>query len=142
MLLYNGETFIGMSKKTLKELDNFFNYFLRKILRVCTGCPIPNLYWQTGCLKAGNVILKKKLNFAHHLSNLPVGSLGWDFYDLQKAGSLPGLFMEVQEDLETIGIDDLKTVTKTVWKKRVAEYIHDKQRNELLEDIQKYKKLN
>ena len=47
MVLYNGETFFGISKRALKELDNFFNFFLRKILRVCTGCPIPNLYWQT-----------------------------------------------------------------------------------------------
>ena len=76
------------------------------------------------------------------MSNLPEGSLGRDFYDLQKARSLPGLFMEVQEDLENIGINDLKIVTKTVWKKRVSEYIHNKQRNELLEDIKKYKKLN
>ena len=98
MLLYNGEMFVEMSKKTEKELDNFFNFFLRKILRVCTGCPIQNLYWQTGFLKAGNIILAKKLNFCHHLSNLPEDSLGREVYDCQKDGSLPGLVLEVKED--------------------------------------------
>ena len=120
MLLYNGEMFVEMSKKTEKELDNFFNFFLRKIHRLCTGCPIQNLYWQTGFLKAGNIILAKKLNFCHHLSNLPGDSLGREVYDCQKDGSLPGLVLEVKEDLEKIGITDLKTVYKRVWKNKVT----------------------
>ena len=38
--------------------------------------------------------------------------------------------------------DDIRTVSKGIWKSRVKKYIHDKQRKELLEDIKRYKKLN
>ena len=94
-LLHNCETWDYISKKTVRTLDNYFNYFLRKILRVCTGAPIPQLYWQTGFLKAGSYILQRKLLFCHHLANLPEGTLGRDFYDLQSNLNIDGLVHEI-----------------------------------------------
>ena len=61
---------------------------------------------------------------------------------MQKEKSLPGLFKEVKDDLDKIGVDDLKSVSKNVWKKRVKEYVNDKQRSELLDDMKRYKKLD
>ena len=75
-VLHNAETWDFIPKKTMKLLDDLFNYFFRKIFRISSGAPISNFYWQTGCLTAGNVILQKKLLFCHHLSNLPEDSQG------------------------------------------------------------------
>ena len=126
----------------MKILDDFFNFFLRCILRVCTGAPIPNLYWQTGFLKAGNLILQKKLLFCHHLSNLPEESLGRRFFDLQCNENLEGLVNEVKDHLEKLGVADLKTISKNIWKKRVNNYIKELNKTELLGEIKKYKKLD
>merc|ERR1711954_19698 len=62
-------------------------------------------------------------------------------YDNQLEGSLPGLIKEVIEDLNKIGIPDLKDVSKAVWKKKVRSYVYNKQREELLHDMTRYKKL-
>ena len=36
----------------------------------------------------------------------------------------------------------MRDVSKAVWKRKIKKYIYDKQRNELLEDMRSYKKLN
>ena len=129
-VLHNAETWDFIPKKTMKLLDDLFNYFFRKIFRISSGAPIPNFYWQTGFLTAGNVILQKKLLFCHHLSNLPEDSLGREVYDLQTRNhSLPSLFLEMKEHLASLGIDDLKTVPKTIWKKMVKGYIKNLNKN-------------
>ena len=127
----------------MKLFDDFFNYFFRKIFLISSGAPIPNFYWQTGFFTAGNVILQKKLLFCHHLSNLPEDSLRREVYDLQTRNhSLPSLFLEMKEHLASLGIDDLKTVPKTIWKKMVKGYIKNLNKNQLLDNIEKYKKLS
>ena len=79
----------------------------------------------------------------HHLKNLPIGSLGRSFLDLQMEDrSLGGLFYEVEEDLEKLGNPDLTSVTKTRFRKMVRDYIGNKNRLDLLEEIKSYKKLN
>ena len=64
-LFHNSETWMDISKKTIVLLDKFFNNFFRMLFRVCTGCPSHNFYWQTGLLRAENIILEKKLLFYH-----------------------------------------------------------------------------
>ena len=44
MICHNAESWFGMSRKTLKILDNLFHGFCQKIYRVGVGCPIPNYY--------------------------------------------------------------------------------------------------
>ena len=48
----------------------------------------------------------------------------------------------MKEHLASLGIDDLKTVPKTIWKKMVKGYIKNLNKNQLLDDIKKYKKLS
>ena len=114
-IFYNSETWDFTPKKTIKVLDNFFNFFFRKIFRCSTGAPIPNLYWQSGFLTAGNWILKRKLMFCHHLSNLPPNSLGREFFDLQLVSPHPSLITEMKEHLEAISVLDLTSISKNMW---------------------------
>ena len=43
MLLYNFECWIGMSSKTLDELEAIQKRFLKHLLAVGAGCPTPSL---------------------------------------------------------------------------------------------------
>ena len=141
MILYNADSWIGISRKTLKILDNLFHSFCQKIYRVGSGCPIPNYYWQSGSIKFSILILQKKLNFVHHLANLSPCDLGRQVWDIQVENSL-GLYSEVAEHLEAIGVSDLRAVNKYHWKKTVRNYTAGLNKTQLLEDIRKYKKLN
>ena len=55
---------------------------------------------------------------------------------------LNGLVKEMKEHLNALGIQDLKTISKSIWKRKVKSYIIDLTRKELIEDSMKYKKIN
>ena len=44
MLLYNSETWVDVSGKSLKLLGNLFIFFCRTIIRISVSCPIPSFY--------------------------------------------------------------------------------------------------
>ena len=111
-------------------------------MRIGTGCPADNFYWQSGSLKPEFLILQKQLIFVHHLANLPVGSLGRDVHDLQVAHSLPGLATSLQEHLNTLGVSDLTVISKVHWKKEIKKYCMELNRAQLLNSMKNSKKLN
>ena len=78
------------------------------------------------------------------MANLEVGTIGRDFWDKQvNDDSLPGLYAEVEEHLNALGGEaNLREESKFFFKKKVKEYIKKKDREELLEDIGRYKKLD
>ena len=90
MLTYNAETWVGITKKTLKILDNLFHSFNQKIWRTSTGIPIPYHYWISRILKFSNYILQKKVLFYFHLAKLPPNSLGRIAVELQEDHDTPG----------------------------------------------------
>merc|ERR1711954_148265 len=144
MVYTNCESWISISRKTLRVLDGIFKEFSQKMWRVSSGCPIPNYFWVMGCLRSSNFILQRKPKFAHHLANLPPESLGRAFFDIQMNRSLEeeNLFKEVEEHSRKIGVRDLKEVSKGIWKREVNKYIREKQKKELLQEMEKYKKLD
>ena len=93
-------------------------------------------------LTPDTVILKMKLNFYHHLANLPEKSLRNEFFRIQSEseGSLPSIVEEVKEHVSKIG--DPTSVSKGVWKMNVKHYINNMTRNNLLESMKKYEKVN
>ena len=143
MLTHNSESWVNMSKKTMKLLHDFFNTFHRIIMRIGSGCPTSNLYWQSGSLLVHNLILKKKLMFYPHLSCLPRESLAGSVFQIQKTDlSVPGLVSEVNEHIVKIGIPNPSDLSKWQWKALVRKYINHLNKSELLESIKKYKKFN
>ena len=142
MLLFNCESWVSIGKKTIKVLDDFFHSFCKTILRVSSGCPIPSFYWQSGSTKISNIILQRKMNFVHHLANLPETALGRIIIDEQIKKSLPGLYKEVEEHLVILGISDLRSINKWRFKNLVKKFIRRRNEAELLESIRGYKKLN
>ena len=143
-LIHNSETWVGILKKIIKILDDIFIYFSRIIWRTSSGSPIPNFFWITGCYRMTNIILQKKLEYYHHLANLESDSLGGVFFDIQAENDLdgPNLKKEVDEHIRVIGFSDLRSITKWAWKRKVKQYIHQKQKAELIKEAKRYKKLN
>ena len=142
MVLFNAESWWHMSKKTLKLLNGLFNDFHRCIMRISTGCPIANMYWQCGSYLPQNLILQRQLNFLHHVANLPVGSLARDVHDLEEAFSHDGLLQVCKEHLNNLGVVSLRDFSKWQFKSKVKKYLQKKNADDLVEMATKYKKIN
>merc|ERR1711954_125743 len=56
--------------------------------------------------------------------------------------SLPSLVTEMKEHLASLGVSDLKSISKNMWRSKVKKYVTNLNRNQLLEDMKRYKKLN
>ena len=85
-----------------------------------------------------NLVLERKLNFYHHLANLPPSSLANEVLTLQLENpTLPSIINDLNEHLDQLGIEDPTTVSMWVWKKRVKKYIRKKCHMELKELVKK-----
>ena len=112
MLLYNCETWQCISKKTLDELEDLQLRFLRTLLSIGAGFPIPLLFSETGLLSMEFRILERKLAFLHHLHNLPDSSLAKQVLQVQTSQGLPGIFSDCKEFLAKFKIVDLNQYSK------------------------------
>lgn len=142
MILHNSETWINIPKQTMEQLNKLQTSFYQVIFSVGWGYPTPILYFDTAGLKMTNQILKRKLLFLHHVATLPEDSLAREILEVQAKNNLPGLVEECREVLAEFGVTDLEVYSKSQWKKLVREKINEKNKNELLEEVKKYKKLS
>ena len=144
MLLYNAETWQGITRKTIDLLEKLQLNFLRTLLGVGTGCPIVMLYAETGTLLMEFRILQKKLIFLHHLSHLPVSALAKEVFDIQTAQGLPGIWDDCKEFLARYEIHDIVQLCKLQFKRLEKEKIKEMNRTKLIELSRKkqYKKVD
>ena len=118
-LIHNAETWIGVSKKTLNELEKLQLKHLRVSMAVGTGCPTPLLYAHTGTLTMANRVIMKKLLFLYHVASLPEGTLARDLYEqqLKHQDGVPSLVTETEPYLREFGINDIRTYLNTSTRK-------------------------
>ena len=133
---------MDISRKTLKMLSDLFLLFFRTIFQIGSGCLIFNFYWQTRSLKVQYIILQRKMNFFHHLSNLPQNALARNVLDLMVENDLPGLVREIEEHITKLNVTDIRQISKGEWKRKVSLYVTNLTKRELLEDAKRYKKIN
>ena len=143
-LLNNSETWDNIPPKALEILDDLQNQFLQNLLATPRTCPTPSLMWETGTISMGNKIIKKKLLFYHHLSHLPEESLAKEVAQIQSNLALPGLILECAALVCDMGLPEAGSCSKLQWKKIVNEKIRQKNRKDILDNIEtkNYKKLD
>ena len=141
MLIYNAETWLGVSSKTISDIELLQRQFLRILLGAAPGTPTPALYWETGTLLIKYRILLKKLLFIHHLETLPNNSLAYEVYQLQKSLNLPGLYSECGEVLSSLDMENPGSYSRSQWKSIIKKEIYSKNMRELIDESAKYKKI-
>ena len=145
-LLHNAETFVGISSKALKLLDKVSLRYLRLVLSVGTGCPIPILFTETNTLLMSNRIWLSKLRFIRHVLTLPVGSLARDIAEKQIVHRI-GLIQEVEPLLIEMGISEINSIqhySKYQWRNMTRKFIFNKNHSDLVSMCEKknYSKIN
>ena len=134
MLMYNAESWLGISLNTISEIENLQKQFLRVLLGAATGTPIPALYWETGTLLIKNRIMMKKLMFLHHLETLPKDSLAYEVFQVQKSLNLPGLLSECSEVLCRLNVTSMESYSKEQWRRLVKEEMYQMNKEDLIRD--------
>ena len=121
-----------MRESTVKKLNKLQLTFLRYLLKTPRTTAISAMMFDSGLIDMENLLIKKKLNLAHHISTLEEDSLANEIFVAQKRFNFPGL---VQECSELINILDLPDITdrgiakgwsKAMWKQSIRKKINEK----------------
>ena len=144
MLLFNAECWQDIASNEVKILENLQFTFLRCILGVGSGCPLPMLISETGMLLMECRILKKKLLFLHHVTTLPPDSLANEILAVQKSLGLPELYTECHSFLSTHGLTNVSAFSKAQWKKTINSKIHELNKEKIISMTRdkRYKKIS
>ena len=128
-------------RSDLEILSKLQRMFLSTLLGV-KNCPAALMLWDLGVLNMPLRVLKEKLLLYHHISTLPETSLANQIMKTQERLCLPSLRKEILWFLAKYGIHDVKLYSKDKWKIFVKNSIRELNRNQLLESIKSYKKLD
>ena len=108
-LLHGAGTWVQMSAKTEKKLNNLQFWFLRLVLQVGPGAPNAALLWDSGFLDMGLRVWREKIMLVLHLRCLEESSLASQMYREQKENNWPGLAAEVEEICKELGIESVNS---------------------------------
>ena len=144
-LLNNADTWVDLKEDTIQKLDNLQNTMFRYLFAVPKSTPQPIMRFDLGHLSMREKIHVRKLNFLHHLKNLPSDSLGNEFYNLQLKYGFPGLIKEGQNLIRYYGLENIldpKTnFSKKIWSKKVKDAVFSKSEDSVKKEFLSYSKL-
>merc|ERR1712082_424294 len=102
-----------ISRETERRLNTLQQWFLRLILQVGPGAPLPSLYWETACMDMGLRVWREKVLLVLHIRNLGQETLASQIYQQQKAEGWPGLAAETKKICEELNIEDYNETSLT-----------------------------
>ena len=144
-ILNNCDVWDNVPKEAIDILDKIQTAFYCYLFNTPRkGTPHAGLLWESGgtCMKLR--ILKKQLNFYHHLKNLDGQCLAKSITDIQSRNNYPGLIKVCEEKLLNLGLSHLKPceLSKQSWSRAINNKIKDENRSMILNIIKGYKKLD
>ena len=141
-ILYACETYYNLTETQIRQLERIEEGFIRKLLKTSTGCPIVQLYLETGHIPARFAIKKARLQFLKSILEESQESLIYKFLELQFQNPTKGDWVSsCKQDLKDLEIDstieELKKMSKYQFskivkksiQKKALEYLLRKQRN-------------
>ena len=107
VLLFNSETWLRLTKDSIKKLESVDLMLLRKLLKTPISTPKASLYLETGCVPIRYILKRKRIMFLHHIltrdSNALINRVFWA--QVQNTGK--GDWCQVvREDLDMLGLKD------------------------------------
>ena len=113
-VLYASETYYNLTEKHLRNIERIEEIFLRKILKTSKGCPISQLYLETGQWPARFQIMKARMLFLKTILDEDQQSMVAQFFKLQTEQPTKGDWASMcRKDLKEMNIElDLKDIRK------------------------------
>ena len=69
-ILHGAGTWVEMGPRSTRRLNKLQNWFIRLVLQVGPGTPLPALLWDLGLLDMELRVWREKLFLAHHIKSL------------------------------------------------------------------------
>ena len=104
-LLHGAGMWVEMSRETERQLNSLQQWYLRLVLQVGPGAPLPSLLWDFHCLEMGLRVDREKVMLALHCMRLGEDSLAGKCYKEQQVKGWPGLAKEASDICEKLGIE-------------------------------------
>ena len=134
-ILNNCDVWDNVPKEAIDILDKIQTAFYCYLFNTPRkGTPHAGLLWESGgtCMKLR--ILKKQLNFYHHLKNLDGQCLAKSITDIQSRNNYPGLIKVCEENLLNLGLSHLNPCefSKQSWSRIINNKIKDENQTMIL----------
>ena len=82
-IIYACETYYGLSKYHIRQIERIEDNFLRKLFKASKGCPIAQLYLESGHIPVRFQIYKSRLLFLKYILEQDPKSLLYNFLTQQ-----------------------------------------------------------
>ena len=113
-LLHGAGTWDEISSTAEARLEALEHWFLRLILRIGPGCPLPSLRWESGVLAMSLRIWILKVMLVRHLRSMEKSTLARQIYEEQKTNNWPGLARETKVICQELGIEDCNETSNSM----------------------------
>ena len=133
-LLLNAETWDNITCKEMSQLEQIHSQSIKRLLHLPFSTPTLGLYYELGIWQIESQILQKQLMFVHKIYNKPDDMLVKKVLIQQL--KLPGKtwIKNISEHLKIMNgkpsLDELSKMPKITWKKRVYQYVKEKEQRE------------
>ena len=130
-ILYACETYYNLKENEIRQLERIEESFLRKMFKTTRGCPLSQLYLESGLAPARFEIKKIRLLFLQYILQESPESQLYRFLQLQIESPTKGdwatsCIQDLKElDLE-LSFDDIKALKKTQFTKILKKSIKQK----------------
>ena len=130
-ILYASETYYNLKEIEIRTLERIEEQFLRKLLKTGRGCPISQLYLETGQIPARFAVMKLRCLFLKSILNENTDSLIYRFVMAQYKNPTRGDWVSsCIKDLKYLNInlnlENIKSMKKNEFKKILQESIKNK----------------
>ena len=140
-LLHNSSTWMEIKQSDMETLSKLQNLFFSTLLAV-KNSPALAMVWDLGALCMPMRILKEKLILYYHISSLSEDSLAHKILKTQEQFHYTSLRNEIKHFLSRFNVYDVTCYNKLEWKMFVREKIKDLNKEFLLQEMRKYKKID
>ena len=137
-ILYASETYYNLKEKELRALERIEETFLRKLLKTSRGCPISQIYLETGHTPARFEIFRKRCLFLKDILNENSESMIFKFIMVQHKNPTRGdwvssCFKDLQYLNINLSFEEIQLMKKTEFRKILKTSIEKKALQYLLE---------
>ena len=138
-LLHNAETWIGMANSQVKELQDFQDIFIRKVLRIAPSTTKAIINWDIKMMPMKWRIASKKMQFLRKIMQKDPNNIAKRAVMEEVVNKVKGLAFECREIARELGLEDPMIYSHS--KKDIKEAIREKIMNEFEEEMKKSTKV-
>ena len=130
-ILYSAECYYNLVEKEIRILERIEEDYLRKLFKTEKGCPISQLYLESGLYPARFDIIKIQVLFYHYILCQEEDTIIFQFLEAQKRHPIKGDWIQgVQKNMKYINLtlseNELKQMNKKHLKVILTRKIYEK----------------